>query len=233
MIDWSQGALIVRFRFDDSSICLVNCHLAAGQTQTLHRNNDIAAILESFALPAEQDSTLCSNSFVAGGDGSMVLDHEICILNGDLNYRIDTMSRDVVLKAIHNNNLSKLLERDQLLVSRKKNPTFGLKAFVESPITFDPTYKYDVGSDVYDSSEKHRAPAWCDRILYRGPGKIKQMDYRRHELRISDHRPVTGNFKIRVKSIVPAQREKVWQECQQRFEAIRRKVEQESKYETA
>ena len=163
----------------------------------------------------------------------MVLDHEICIFNGDLNYRIDTMSRDVVLKAIHNNNLSKLLERDQLLVSRKKNPTFGLKAFVESPITFDPTYKYDVGSDDYDSSEKHRAPAWCDRILYRGPGKIKQMDYRRHELRISDHRPVTGNFKIRVKSIVPAQREKVWQECQQRFEAIRRKVEQESKYGTA
>ncbi|KAI4226175.1 MAG: hypothetical protein L6R36_003356 [Xanthoria steineri] len=225
----NKGALIVRFRFDDSSICLVNCHLAAGQTQTMHRNNDIAAILESFALPAEQDSTLCSNSFVAGGDGSMVLDHEICILNGDLNYRIDTMSRDVVLKAIHNNHLSKLLERDQLLVSRRKNPTFGLKAFVESPITFDPTYKYDVGSDVYDSSEKHRAPAWCDRILYRGPGKIKQMDYRRHELRISDHRPVTGNFKIRVKSILPAQREKVWQECQQRFDAIRRKVEQESK----
>ncbi|KAL8891590.1 MAG: hypothetical protein Q9215_001358 [Flavoplaca cf. flavocitrina] len=227
----NKGALIVRFRFDDSSICLVNCHLAAGQTQTMHRNNDIAAILESSTLPAEHDSTLCSNLFVGGGDGSMVLDHEICILNGDLNYRIDTMSRDVVLKAIQNNNLLKLLERDQLLVSRKKNPAFGLKAFVESPITFHPTYKYDIGSSVYDSSEKHRAPAWCDRILYRGPGKIKQMDYRRHELKISDHRPVTGNFKLRVKSIIPAQREKVWQQCQQRFEVVRLKVEQEAKYE--
>ncbi|KAL8850659.1 MAG: hypothetical protein Q9221_004378 [Calogaya cf. arnoldii] len=229
----NKGALIIRFRFDDSSICLVNCHLAAGQTQTMHRNNDVAAILESFALPAEHDSTLCSNSFVGGGDGSMVLDHEVCIVNGDLNYRIDTMSREIVLKAIQNNNLSKLLERDQLLVSRKKNPTFGLKAFIESPIAFDPTYKYDVGSDTYDSSEKHRAPAWCDRILYRGPGKIKQMDYRRHELRVSDHRPVTGSFRIRVKTIVPAQREKVWQECQRKFEAVRRKVEQEAKYETA
>ncbi|KAL8897765.1 MAG: hypothetical protein Q9192_002418 [Flavoplaca navasiana] len=227
----NKGALIVRFRFDDSSICLVNCHLAAGQTQTMHRNNDIAAILESSTLPAEHDSTLCSNLFVGGGDGSMVLDHEICILNGDLNYRIDTMSRDVVLKAIQNNNLLKLLERDQLLVSKKKNPAFGLKAFVESPITFHPTYKYDIGSSVYDSSEKHRAPAWCDRILYRGPGKIKQMDYRRHELKISDHRPVTGNFKLRVKSIIPAQREKVWQQCQQRFEVVRLKVEQEAKYE--
>ncbi|KAL8651857.1 MAG: hypothetical protein Q9226_004516 [Calogaya cf. arnoldii] len=233
IIDLSQGALITRFRFDDSSICLVNCHLAAGQTQTMHRNNDVAAILETFALPAEHDSTLCSNSFVGGGDGSMVLDHEVCILNGDLNYRIDTMSREIVLKAIQNNNLSKLLERDQLLVSRKRDPPFGLKAFIESPITFDPTYKYDVGSDTYDSSEKHRAPAWCDRILYRGPGKIKQMDYRRHELRVSDHRPVTGSFRIRVKTIIPAQREKVWQECQRKFEAVRRKVEQEAKYETA
>ncbi|KAL8999058.1 MAG: hypothetical protein Q9169_002056 [Polycauliona sp. 2 TL-2023] len=228
-IDLSQGALIVRFRFDDSSICLVNCHLAAGQTQTMHRNNDVAAILESFVLPAERDSTLCSTSFVGGGDGSMVLDHEICILNGDLNYRIDTMSRDVVLKALQNNNLSKLLDRDQLLVSRKKNPTFGLKTFVESPITFDPTYKYDVGSDVYDSSEKHRAPAWCDRILYRGPGKIKQLNYHRHDLRISDHRPVTGTFRIRVKSIVPAQRDQVWHSCQQRFSAVRLKVEHEAK----
>ncbi|KAL8769390.1 MAG: hypothetical protein Q9209_004618, partial [Squamulea sp. 1 TL-2023] len=227
----SMGALIIRFRFDDSSICLVNCHLAAGQNQTMHRNNDVTAILEAFALPAEHDRTLCSELFVGGGDGSMVLDHEICILNGDLNYRIDTMSREIVLKAIQNNNLSKLLERDQLLVSKRKNPTFGLKLFVECPITFNPTYKYDVGCDTYDSSEKHRAPAWCDRILYRGTGKIKQMDYRRHDLRISDHRPVTGSFKIRVKTIIPAKREKVWQECQRRFEAVRHKLEQEAKYE--
>ncbi|KAL8921563.1 MAG: hypothetical protein Q9172_003962 [Xanthocarpia lactea] len=224
-----MGALIIRFQFDDSSICLVNCHLAAGQTQTLHRNNDITAILESDALPKERDITLCSNLFVGGGDGSMILDHEICILNGDLNYRIDTMSREIVLKAIQNNNLSKLLERDQLLVSKRKNPTFGLKAFVECPITFAPTYKYDVGSDTYDSSEKLRAPAWCDRILYRGPGKIKQLDYRRHDLRVSDHRPVTGTFKIRAKSIVLSKREKVWRECQQKFEAVKRKLAQEAK----
>lgn len=208
----------------------MNCHLAAGQTQTLHRNNDVAAILESFPFHPDRESTTCGSSFVGGGDGSMILDHQICILNGDLNYRIDTMSRDTVIKAIHTRNLEKLLERDQLLVSRRKNPTFGLKAFAELPIDFEPTYKYDVGTDTYDSSEKHRAPAWCDRILYRGPGKIKQLDYLRHELRVSDHRPVSGTFRIRVRSVVPSKREKAWQDRQEEFAVVRSKVERETKY---
>ncbi|KAL8704649.1 MAG: hypothetical protein Q9201_002183 [Fulgogasparrea decipioides] len=224
-----QGALILRFHFDDSSICLINCHLAAGQTHTMHRNNDITAILESVALPPEYDSVRCYNSYVGGGDGSMILDHEICILNGDLNYRIDTMSRDVVIKAIRSGNLAKLLERDQLLVSRRKNPAFGLKAFAECPIDFDPTYKYDVGTDNYDSSEKNRAPAWCDRILYRGAGKIKQLNYQRHDLRVSDHRPVTATFKIRTKSVLSEKREIAWRQCQQRFESIRNKIGEETK----
>lgn len=218
-----------RFNIDHTSVCLVNCHLAAGQTQTMHRHNDIAAILESTPFPAEHDIASRRTAYVSGGDGSMIIDHEVCILNGDLNYRIDTMSRDIVIKAVQTKNLKKLLERDQLLVSRKRNAAFGLKAFAELPINFDPTYKYDVGSDNYDTSEKHRAPAWCDRILYRGRGKIKQLDYQRHDLRISDHRPVSGTFRVRVKTVIPSKREKVWRDCQKRFEAVRSRLERETK----
>ena len=225
----NKGALIIRIILDDSSMCLVNCHLAAGQTKTNDRNSDVTAILETALLPPERDPIKCSDIFTGGGDGSLITDNEICLLNGDLNYRIDTMGRDIVIKAINAENFSKLLERDQLLVSRRRNPTFRLLYFRESPITFAPTYKYDVGSDNYDTSEKRRTPAWCDRILYRGPGKIKQLDYRRHELRVSDHRPVSANFKMRVKQVLPDNRERVRLEAERRFAKFTEQLAAEAK----
>lgn len=216
----NKGALVVRFMVDDTSLCLVNCHLAAGQSQAAHRHNDVAAILETAALPSERDAATRIDTFVGGGDGSMILDHELCVLNGDLNYRIDTMSRDTVVAAVRAGNLAKLLERDQLLVARRRNAGFRLRSFEELPIGFAPTYKYDVGTDTYDSSEKKRSPAWCDRLLFRGgrAGRVRQLDYRRHEVRVSDHRPVTGRFEFTVKRIDPRQRAAVWIECQKEFE---------------
>ncbi|POS83951.1 hypothetical protein EPUL_004061 [Erysiphe pulchra] len=212
----NKGAIIVRFVVDDTSMCFVNCHLAAGQSGTKDRNADITAILEASILPPEKNHTIRLDSFIGGGDGTMILDHEICIVNGDLNYRIDTMSRETVINAVKTKNIKKLLERDQLLASKKKNPWFKLRAFQELPITFAPTYKYDVGTDKYDTSEKKRSPAWCDRILYRGGSFIEQLDYRRHEVRVSDHRPVTGTFQISVKSILPQKRDLKWDEVQKK-----------------
>ncbi|SMQ53402.1 unnamed protein product [Zymoseptoria tritici ST99CH_3D1] len=225
----NKGAIIMRLVLDDSSLCFVNCHLAAGQTQTLHRNNDVTAILEANALPSyplEQASgAQHSDVFTAGGDGSMILDHEICILNGDLNYRIDTMGRDTVVKHVQQGNLSRLLERDQLLLSRRKNPGFRLRAFQESPINFAPTYKYNVRTDDYDTSEKRRSPAWCDRILYRGIGKIKMEEYRRwDQLRVSDHRPVSGRLLLRVKTVDPDKREIIWDKCLKDFDGVRQRI---------
>lgn len=217
----NKGAVCVRFQVDDSSLCFVNCHLAAGQSQSNARHNDVAAILETNMFPAERDAAVLIDGYTGGGDGSMILDHELCILNGDLNYRIDTMSRDTVVKAVKQQNLAKLLERDQLLVARRRNPGFRLRAFEELPITFAPTYKYDVGTDNYDTSDKKRSPAWCDRLLFRGRGRIEQLDYRRHEVRVSDHRPVTGNFRLWVKRVDARQRAVAWMESQQGFEDLR------------
>lgn len=167
--------------------------------------------------------------FVGGGDGTMVLDHEICIIHGDLNYRIDSIPRNTVIEAVKARNLPKLLDRDQLLASRRKNPGFRLRSFMEAPITFAPTYKYNVGTDEYDTSEKRRAPAWCDRILYRGVGKIKQLEYRRHEIRVSDHRPVSGTFKLRVKTITPKKRSATWEACQNSFLEEKRRLASEAR----
>lgn len=214
---------------NDTSLCFINCHLAAGQSQTKDRNTDITMILESTILPPERDANIKQASFVSGGDGSMIMDHEICILNGDLNYRIDTMGRDTVISAVKSHNFTKLLERDQLLASKRKNPWFKLRSFQELPITFAPTYKYDVGTDNYDTSEKKRAPAWCDRLLYRGRDRIRQLDYQRHEVRVSDHRPVTGRYEIITKIILPEKRELKWDECQKQLLQLKEKVGYEAR----
>jgi WD40 repeat protein len=219
----NKGAVAVRFQVDDTSLCFVNCHLAAGQTQANARHNDIAAILETNVFPPERDLDIRLDTYCGGGDGTLIVDHELCILNGDLNYRIDTMSRDTVVMAVKQNNLAKLLERDQLLVARRRNPAFRLRAFEELPITFAPTYKYDVGTDTYDTSEKRRSPAWCDRMLFRGRGRIQQLDYLRHEVRVSDHRPVSGSFRMWVKRVDPRGRATCWMQCQQGFENIRQR----------
>ncbi|KAI0536147.1 type II inositol-1,4,5-trisphosphate 5-phosphatase [Xylaria digitata] len=63
--------------------------------------------------------------------------------------------------------LDSLLSHDQLQRVMKNEKAFH-EGWREGPITFLPTYKYDVGTvGLFDSSEKKRAPSWCDRILYR------------------------------------------------------------------
>lgn len=220
--DTEQGAIVIRLILDDSSVCFVNCHLAAGQNQTGNRNNDIASILETTPLESIRVPANKSEIFIGGGDGSMILDNESCILNGDLNYRIDAMSRDSIVNAARQQAYAKLLERDQLLLSRRNKPGFRLRNFHEGQIAFAPTYKYDIGTDTYDTSEKRRSPAWCDRILYRG--KVRQLEYRRHEVRVSDHRPVSSAFEMRIKTIRQDARSRCLEQSLQRFGKMKRHI---------
>lgn len=171
----------------------------------------------------------------------MVLDHEIvfvCILqwsnnvresltfvqlNGDLNYRIE-QRRDACISAIEANQLEFLLPHDQLLKEMRFNRGFRLRTFSEAaPITFAPTYKYDRRSSTYDSGEKRRIPAWCDRVLYRAqqPERVRCLHYRRWEANVSDHRPVSAAFEVTVKAVDHAARmqaksavEMLWEEEQ-------------------
>jgi len=148
-------------------------------------------------------------------------------LNGDLNYRID-QRRDVVISHLGTGNLGHLLQYDQLLHEIATNPSFRLHTFTEAPIKFAPTYKYDRGTLTYDTSEKKRIPAWCDRILYRSQDaqRVECLWYGRFEREpdVSDHRPVGGLYRVVVKKVAKDKRakelalvKKMWETEQKRL----------------
>ncbi|KAI8099143.1 Endonuclease/exonuclease/phosphatase [Halteromyces radiatus] len=199
-IHGNKGGIAIRFLFDHSSLCFVNCHLAAGQSHTQDRNANAESILHSANFP---DYEKYLDVFANGGDGSLILDHEHCFLSGDLNYRI-AMERKEVLELLKRKDKVAAWEtlqiHDQLKRQHITNPLFKLLWFQEPPLLFDPTYKYDRGTDNYDSSEKKRVPAWCDRILCRS-NMAHNIYYRRHEVKASDHRPISAAYNIQVKEI--------------------------------
>lgn len=218
----NKGGILSRFVIEDSSICMINCHLAAGQNAVRQRNSDLASFLEKKALfPVTNEHV----AYAGGGDGTMVLDHEIVILNGDLNYRID-QRRDTAISLIQKGDFEAMVNHDQLLKEMKYNRGFRLRSFSEGPLKFAPTYKYDRRSQEFDSSEKKRCPAWCDRVLWRSkvPERVKQLHYTRYEADVSDHRPISAAFEVTVKSVrheirktVKEQTLLLWVEQQKKF----------------
>ena len=111
---------------------------------------------------------------------------------GDLNYRVERPN-DEVRRAIASGDFLGLLQADQL-----KNAQRALQAFNdfhEAPIAFAPTYKYDSGTSVYDTSEKARTPSWTDRVLWRqrGEGSVTSLVYTcSQSVTCSDHKPVSS-----------------------------------------
>ena len=78
---------------------------------------------------------------------------------GDLNYRVQTsheMTFEVIKAHADNFQIQTLLKHDQLLNEMKRNNVFW--DFIEMPIDFKPTYKYDPGTNDWDSRYMYTNP---------------------------------------------------------------------------
>ena len=116
------------------------------------------------------------------------------------------------------NNLEALLEADQFKQQRFQRKVF--TGYSEGDITFIPTYKFDPGTDNWDSSEKARAPAWTDRVLWKG-AHIDQRAYRSHmALKISDHKPVSSLFRADMKVVDPVKYRKIYEEVMKKLDRL-------------
>lgn len=185
----NKGAVAIRMVVYGTSLCFVCAHFAAGQSQVTERNADYTEITRKVAFPM----------------GRSLYSHDYVFWCGDFNYRVD-LDKDEIRLLVSQNNLIRVLECDQL--NKQKSLDMVFKNCFEGDITFPPTYKYDLFSDDYDTSEKCRAPAWTDRVLWRSrkytmdPETTSELaagqllHYGRAELKQSDHRPVIAILEI-------------------------------------
>ncbi|KAI4888785.1 hypothetical protein NFI96_028289 [Prochilodus magdalenae] len=217
----NKGGVAIRMLFHTTSICFVCSHFAAGQSQVKERNDDYAEIARKLSFPM----------------GRLLYSHDYVFWCGDFNYRIN-LPNEEVKELIRQQNLDALIAGDQLV--EQKNAGMVFRGFIEGKLDFAPTYKYDLFSDDYDTSEKCRTPAWTDRVLWKrrkwnfdktaeemelnvvgvpvndddqppwSPGELKY--YGRAELKTSDHRPVVAIIDVDVLEVDPEARHQVYKE---------------------
>jgi hypothetical protein len=200
----NKGAVAVRFCLGLSSVCFVCGHFAAHLKYVKERNADYRTIASSLRFPAAAPSlhpkrareALTSHGIPPPGDA---LGHDVVVWTGDLNYRIDGLTSEEIKSMVAQGALQKLTQNDQL--RRELEAGRVLMGFTEGALAFAPTYKFDPGTDVYDTSPKARAPAWCDRVLFRGRG-VSLVKYDAcQEMRASDHKPVVALLEIKAKTL--------------------------------
>ena len=195
----NKGASSIRFSLCDTSLCFTNCHLAPHLENNPKRVLELAEIFASQAFPSAP---------------SQLMEHDVLVLFGDLNFRLEDKTPETVLDTLSKGWGVELLSCDQLRLEQiagEESPS-KLFNFMEMPISFPPSYKFAPGTDTYDPGPKRRAPAWCDRILWRTHERclpritdpepramLTQQHYAVHmQPRISDHKSVSAGLTVSV-----------------------------------
>ncbi|CAJ0898329.1 5068_t:CDS:10 [Entrophospora sp. SA101] len=147
-----KGAVAISFNYFDTSLCFVTAHFAS------ERNKEYQAIHDGLTFR----------------NGRRLEHFEYVVWLGDFNYRI-SLTNEQVRAFLEDENLDALLNAEQLTKQIERGQAF--TDYIENPITFFPTYKYDIGTDMYDTSEKARVPAWTGRFKRAAKEKVHREIY--------------------------------------------------------
>jgi endonuclease/exonuclease/phosphatase family metal-dependent hydrolase len=180
---WRKGGIGVQMSYLSTNLLFISCHLAAHESETTSRNEDVASILKTLGL----------------GNPNYDVGHQFhhCFMMGDLNYRVEGPSWPQTIAQIEACAWPSLLESDQLRKQQQAGNV--LFDFQEPNISFAPTFKVSRGSRL--NFDRKRIPSWCDRILVHSlPGcSVKSVSYQSVDTILSsDHVPVLATWFLSV-----------------------------------
>ncbi|KAG8047853.1 hypothetical protein GUJ93_ZPchr0008g12565 [Zizania palustris] len=218
----NKGGVGLRIRVYDRRICFVNNHFAAHLENVSRRNADFDHIYRTMTFNKPHGSAASTTSVqlhkgvnASGnqGDEDMpdMAEADMVVFLGDFNYRLYGITYDEARDMVSQRSFDWLRERDQLQAEMKAGKVF--QGMREGLIRFPPTYKFQrhqLGLAGYDSGEKKRIPAWCDRILYRDSRSVSTAESSLEcpvvatitsyeacmDVTDSDHKPVRCTFSV-------------------------------------
>ncbi|CAL9708141.1 unnamed protein product [Knipowitschia caucasica] len=194
----TKGAVGVGFTFFGTSFLFITSHFTSGDSKVYERILDYNKIIEALSLP----KCLPDTNPYRSTPSDVTTRYDQVFWFGDFNFRLGKGRVEVenILNRIADKNMGSLLEHDQLSKEMKDGSIF--KGFQEAPIHFIPTYKFDIGCDIYDTSSKQRTPSYTDRIVFRSrqAHDIQVIKYTScTSIKTSDHRPVVGVFQAKLR----------------------------------
>ena len=219
----NKGAVSIRLSLQNTDMCFVCAHFAAHRDNVESRNQDYVNILAKtsfkddpayYAMLTTEEKLALPEKYDITRESFGIEDHDYVFWLGDFNYRMQVqVPTEDVFDRVNAEDLAWLLSKDQLNVEKASGRVFN--GCVEPPITFRPTYKFQGGTSTYDQrpEKKLRAPAWCDRVLYKSRHVVQVEKYTSVDTQVlSDHKPVVAQLGVSYEAVDKTKRSQVFQE---------------------
>eukprot|EP00842_Homolaphlyctis_polyrhiza_P003461 jgi/Hompol1/4115/HPOL_003487-RA len=133
----NKGGIGISMHVHDTTMAFVTAHFAAGSSAVDERNNDYWTITNGLNFR-----------------GRKLYEHDMVFWFGDFNYRLN-LANEEARQRILIKDYRYLVSKDQLREQMLAGSAFD--GFTEGPISFDPTYKYDNGSNLMSDHRPVRA----------------------------------------------------------------------------
>ncbi|XP_010517968.1 PREDICTED: type I inositol polyphosphate 5-phosphatase 12 [Camelina sativa] len=228
----NKGGVGLRIRVFDRIMCFINCHLAAHLEAVNRRNADFDHIYKTMSFTRSSSAHNAPAAGVSTGSHTAksannvnvnteetkqdLAEADMVVFFGDFNYRLFGISYDEARDFVSQRSFDWLREKDQLRAEMKAGRVF--QGMREAIITFPPTYKFErhrPGLGGYDSGEKKRIPAWCDRVIYRDTRTSPESECSLDcpvvasimlydacmDVTESDHKPVRCKFHVKIEHV--------------------------------